>query len=122
MNIKRLIQEEMNDFEWAKNISLEETLDDMFDIHMENGIVMFNKDRTKQEMANTYQKLVHASGEGLYRKLNKDGFKWYRGKDIIQMFKSGRVIDRWRKDRMNNIEQNYPKVYQYYQDYLLSWD
>lgn len=119
--MKKIIVEEINDFEWAKNVSFEETLDDIFGIHMENGIVMFNKDRSVKEKASTYQKLINASGGGLHRKLNKGDFRWYKGKDIIEMFKSGRIIDRWRDDRITNIEENYPKVYRYYLDYLMSW-
>lgn len=118
-DLKTIIKEEINDFDWVKDVLLDKTLDDMFGLFYDNNnrIYMRHASNVGEGVA-VYESIVRATGEGIYRKLNKRDFKWYKIMDVVNMFRAGNMIDKWRSSRLRDIEKDYPKVHKLYKSRL----
>jgi hypothetical protein len=112
MDMKRIIQEEVGDFEWVQNVELWDVLDDKFNISIVGGKLIFTNTNTFEGRISAEQELSNALDSRIYKELNpsnKD--RWYNLKDQYNRQRAIHQIFKWRKDRLDRFKKDYPNEY-----------
>jgi len=112
MNIKKIILEEVGTFEWVKDVNLWDVLDDKFNIRIINDKLIFTNTNTFEGRIKAEQKLGNALDSRIYKELNpKNSYRWYNIKDQFNRQRAIHEIFKWRKDRLDRFEKDYPNEY-----------
>ena len=112
MDMKRIIQEEVGDFEWVQNVELWDVLDDKFNISIVGGKLIFTNTNTFEGRISAEQKLGNALDSRIYKELNPSNtYRWYNLKDQYNRQRAIHQIYKWRVDRLDRFEKDYPNEY-----------
>ena len=98
----------MDDFDWVKNTSHEDILDNHFGIESNDYLAWFRGIEDKNNVHPSYEKyneLVEANWSKLYRIIY--GEKMYKWKGLIKRLRIGNKLDNWRIDRLDKLEEYY---------------
>lgn len=112
MNIKKLIREEVNEFEWVQNVDLWEVLDGKFGITIIDDKLIFTQTNTFEGRIKAEQKFGYASDTKIYKELNPSNtYRWYNLKDQFNRQRAIHQIFKWRADRLKRFKKDYPNEY-----------
>ena len=112
MDIKKIIKEEVNDFEWVQNVELWDVLDSKFDIVLVDDKLVFTNANTFEGRIRAKGRLGFSSDTQIYKELNpSNDYRWYNLKDQFNRQRAIHQIFKWRSDRLGRFEKDYPNEY-----------
>jgi len=113
MNLKRIVREEINDFDWVNDIKWEDILDNHFNIDTDGKEAWFRDIKNRNQVHPPYEmynKLTNSSWGDLYEIIYKDKM-WRMGKGIIKRLRIGNKLDNWKINRIDKLKDYYPNMY-----------
>jgi hypothetical protein len=112
MDIKKIIQEEVSDFEWIQNVELWDVLDDKFNVTIVDDKLIFTNTNTFEGRIEAEQKMGETLDSRIYKELNPSNtYRWYNPRDQYNRQRAIHQIFKWRKDRLDRFKIDYPKEY-----------
>jgi hypothetical protein len=106
MNIRKIIQEEVNDFDWVQDtLSYEEILDKRFRLVKHNDGYKF-EDMIEEHgyERDTYTSLVMNKPRDLYKIILGVKPKWFGDRDIRK------TLQIWKDNRIEGLKKTYPNI------------